>query len=93
MRNTTAATAKTGDACCHFKSPGNDSLVRLLPRRRVAYCNCLISFPVKIAGFIFIFKTLGKGYGTREIGRKTEKESKGRSYEQRHTVRRETKHR
>lgn len=63
-----AATAKAGDACCHFKSPGSDSLVRLLPRR-VAYCNCLLSFPVKIAVFILIFQALGRGYGTTEIGR------------------------
>lgn len=68
-----AATAKTGeDACCHFKSPGNDSLVRLLPRR-AAISNCLLSFPVEIPVFIFIFQVLGRGYGTSEGNRKAER--------------------
>lgn len=77
MRNTTAATAKTGeDACYNFKSPGNDSLVRLLPRR-AAHHNCLLYFPFEIAGFIFIFEALGRGSGTLEGGGIAERGKRG----------------
>lgn len=56
-----------------FKSPGNNSLVRLLPRRQVAYCNCFLSFPVEIAGVLFIFQALGRSNRISEKGRRAEK--------------------
>lgn len=34
--------------------------------------NCLLSFPIEIAAFIFIFQALGRGYRTSEEGRRAE---------------------
>lgn len=56
-----------------LKNPGNNSLVRQLPRRQVAYRNCFLSVPVEIAGFLFIFQALGRSYRISEEGRRAEK--------------------
>lgn len=60
--------------------------------RRVAYRNCLLSLPVDIVVFIFIFHALGRGYRTSEEGRRAEGKGRVRAegHEHRHTVRRET---
>lgn len=47
-------------------------MVRLLPRS-AAYHNCLLYFPLEIAGFIFIFEALRRGSGTLEGGRIAER--------------------
>lgn len=65
-----------------FQMPWEQVSGQLLPRRRVACCNSLLSFTIEITVFILVFQAPGAHSGKRQWDlrrRQTNREGKGRA--------------